>query len=57
MATSRWTAWNVPGRVDKHSQRLGLKALNDLYVRGCGAYPVPHWLDDESAEENFVIYR
>jgi len=56
MARSGWTVWNVPGRVDKHSQRLVLKALNDLYVRGCGAYPVPHWLHDESVEKNFVIY-
>lgn len=30
MARSVWTIWNVPGRVDKHSQRIGLKALNDL---------------------------
>jgi hypothetical protein len=31
--------WNVPGRVDKHSQPVGLKGLNDFCVRGCGSSP------------------
>jgi hypothetical protein len=64
MPRSRRNVWNVPERVDNHTQPLGLTASKDFYtyVRGCGSSPELYTvsestrLKDEYGETIFVIY-